>query len=115
MAGSLGPSRAIWQRLRYDSSKVDWKDFLTAGCYYKILDVNVAAHAADIIVKFDPGAGRLFHRHVAATTTMVLEGTFHVSIRPPMAWLRRSVGPAGRSNERLFRLALRVALAASLE
>jgi hypothetical protein len=63
---------------RYDSSKVDWKDFLTEGCYYKILDVNEAAHTADIIVKFDPGARCLFHRHVAATTTMVLEGTLHV-------------------------------------
>jgi hypothetical protein len=63
---------------QYDTSKVDWKDFLTDGCYYKILDVNVATHTADILVKFDPGARCLFHRHVAATTTMVLEGSLHV-------------------------------------
>ncbi|HLW70269.1 MAG TPA: hypothetical protein VKS22_06580 [Candidatus Binataceae bacterium] len=65
-------------RFRFDTGNIQWKDFLTEGCYYQILDVNVAAHTADIIVKFDPGARCLFHRHVAATTTLVLEGTLHV-------------------------------------
>lgn len=63
---------------RFATADIEWKDFLTEGCYYKILDVNPAAHTADIIVKFDPGARCLFHRHVAATTTLVLEGTLHV-------------------------------------
>jgi hypothetical protein len=69
---------AISNRFRFDTGNFRWKDFLTEGCYYQILDVNVAAHTADIIVKFDPGARCLFHRHVAATTTLVLEGTLHV-------------------------------------
>jgi hypothetical protein len=72
MAGSRGPSGASLQRFLNDSSTVDWNDFLTPRCYHKILDLNVAAHTADIIVKFDPGAGCPFssprgrdHRHDA--------------------------------------------------
>ena len=63
---------------RFDTKNIEWKDFLTDGCYYRILDVNIPAHTADMLVKFDPGARCLFHRHVAATTTLVLEGTLHV-------------------------------------
>lgn len=63
---------------RFDSSKIEWKDFLTEGCYYRILDVNVPAHTTDMLVKFDPAGRCLFHRHVAATTTLVLEGSLHV-------------------------------------
>jgi hypothetical protein len=63
---------------RFDTTNIPWKDFLTEGCYYRILDVNVEAHTADMLVKFDPGARCLFHRHVAATTTLVLEGSLHV-------------------------------------
>jgi hypothetical protein len=63
---------------RFDTSNIEWKDFLTEGCYYRILDVNIAARTADMLVKFDPGSRCLFHRHVAATTTLVLEGALHV-------------------------------------
>lgn len=63
---------------RFDTGKIEWKDFLTEGCYYRILDVNVAARTADMLVKFDPGSRCLFHRHVATTTTLVLEGSLHV-------------------------------------
>jgi hypothetical protein len=66
------------QSFRFDTKNIPWKDFLTEGCYYRILDVNVESHTADMLVKFDPGARCLFHRHVAATTTLVLEGSLHV-------------------------------------
>jgi hypothetical protein len=26
---------------RFDTKNIEWKDFLTEGCYYRILDVNV--------------------------------------------------------------------------
>ncbi|MGH7841186.1 MAG: cupin domain-containing protein [Candidatus Binataceae bacterium] len=77
-ATSTEPLKTTSAGFRFDTSKVPWRDFLTDGCYYQILDVNVAAHTADMIVKFDPGARCLFHRHVAATTTLVLEGSLHV-------------------------------------
>jgi len=63
---------------RFETSKIEWKDFLTEGCFYRILDVNIATHTADMLVKFDPGSRCLFHRHVAATTTLVLEGSLHI-------------------------------------
>lgn len=36
---------------RFDTREVDWKDFITTGCYYKLLDVNVATRTADMLVK----------------------------------------------------------------
>jgi hypothetical protein len=45
---------------RFDTRNIEWKDFLTEGCYYRILDVNVAARTADMLVKFDPGSRCLF-------------------------------------------------------
>jgi hypothetical protein len=66
---------------RFDTTNIPWKDFLTDGCYYRILDVNVEAHTADMLVKFDPGARCLFHRHVAATTTLVI-GRLAARLRP---------------------------------
>ena len=35
VAGSKG--------FRFDTSAVEWKKFLTDGCYYRIIDVNVPA------------------------------------------------------------------------
>ena len=63
---------------RFDTRNIKWKDFITKGCYYRILDVNVAAHTVDMLVKFDPGCECLWHRHVAATTSLVLEGSLWV-------------------------------------
>jgi len=66
------------KNFRFDTREVDWKDFITAGCYYKLLDVNVAARTADMIVKFDSGARCMYHRHVAPCTSLVLEGELHI-------------------------------------
>jgi phage gp29-like protein len=33
------------RNFRFDTKEVDWKDFITSGCYYKLLDVNVATSA----------------------------------------------------------------------
>ena len=79
---------------RFDTSNIAWKDFLTEGCYYRILNVNVDAHTTDMLVKFDPGARCLFHRHVAATTTLVLEGTLHV-FDQTAAGVVEKIKPAG--------------------
>jgi hypothetical protein len=60
-------SAALAKAFRFDTSAIEWKNFLTEGCYYRILDVNVAARTAEMLVKFDPGARCLNHRHVATT------------------------------------------------
>lgn len=68
---------------RYDTQNVDWKNFITEGCYYKILNVDVPNRTADMIVKFEPEARCIYHRHAATTITMVLEGALHVSEQTP--------------------------------
>ena len=61
-------------RFRFDTSEIEWKPFVTEGCVYRLLDVNVPARTADMIVKFEPNARCLNHRHVARTMSFVLEG-----------------------------------------
>ena len=63
---------------RFDTSGTDWKPFVTEGCFYRILDVNVPARSAEMLVKFTPGGRCLYHRHVAAVKTLVLEGDLHL-------------------------------------
>jgi len=63
---------------RFDTRDVDWKKFVTDGTYYKLLHVDVDSRTADMIVKFEPRARCLHHRHVAATTSLVLEGELHI-------------------------------------
>ena len=63
---------------RYDTSDVEWRDFITPGCYYKLLHVDEANGHADMLVKFEPRAECMYHRHAATTTTLVLEGELRV-------------------------------------
>ncbi len=62
----------------YDTSSVEWRDFITEGCYYRLLNVDVAAKQADMLVKFEPNSQCMYHRHAATTTTMVLQGELRV-------------------------------------
>ena len=79
---------------RYDTSALDWKPFVTEGCFYRILDVNVPARSAEMLVKFTPGGRCLYHRHVAAVKTLVLEGDLHLFEPTPQGEVH-SVKPAG--------------------
>ncbi|MGH7291129.1 MAG: cupin domain-containing protein [Myxococcota bacterium] len=63
---------------RYDTSDVEWRDFITEGCYYKLLNVDLEARQADMLVKFEPNSECLYHRHAATTTTLVLEGELRI-------------------------------------
>lgn len=65
-------------KFRYDTSEFDWRVFITEGCYYKLLNVDVEHGQADMIVKFEPNSECIYHRHAATTTTMVLEGELRV-------------------------------------
>ena len=72
MANAAHDSNAL-RNFRFDTKDVDWKDFITAGCYYKLLDVNVGARTADMIVKFDRleerPDGVAFHWTLTGTNT----------------------------------------------
>lgn len=61
----------------------DWRDFLTEGCFYKILNVDRAARQVDLLVKFEPASECLYHRHAATTTTLVLEGELVIREQTP--------------------------------
>ena|SRR5213594_1402226 len=76
-------------------SNIERKEFVTEGCYYRILDVSVAARTADMIVKFEPNARCLNHRHVARTMSFVLEGDLHVLEQTADGKTRTTVKPAG--------------------
>ena len=82
-------------KFAFDTSHIEWKPFITEGCYYKILDVNVPARTADMIVKFVPNARCLNHRHVARTMSFVLEGELHVVEKTADGQTRTTVKKAG--------------------
>ena len=82
-------------KFRFDTTNVEWKSFVTEGCYYRLLDVNVPARTADMLVKFEPNARCLNHRHVARTMSFVLEGELHVIEKTPDGKTRKTVKPAG--------------------
>jgi hypothetical protein len=85
----------IAPKFSFDTSNIEWKEFVTEGCYYRILDVNVPARTADMIVKFEPNARCLNHRHVARTMSFVLEGELHVLEKTADGKTRKTVKPAG--------------------
>ena len=92
---STAPDQSQLRNFRFDTKEVDWKDFITTGCYYKLLDVNVATRTADMLVKFEPGARCLYHRHVAPATSLVLEGELHIVDKTSTGETLRVVKPAG--------------------
>ncbi|MEQ1889140.1 MAG: hypothetical protein ABL951_08180 [Alphaproteobacteria bacterium] len=73
-AQSLRPTPSSKPAFQFDTSAVDWRDFVTEGCFYRILNVDIASGQADMIVKFEANSECLYHRHTAIVTTLVLEG-----------------------------------------
>lgn len=65
-------------RYSFDTSDVEWRDFITPGCFYKLLHVDPETRQADMLVKFEPNSECMYHRHAATTTTLVLEGELRV-------------------------------------
>ena len=92
---STAHDQSSLRNFRFDTNEVDWKDFITSGCYYKLLDVNVVTRTADMLVKFEPGARCLYHRHVAPATSLVLEGELHIFDQTSAGETLRVVKPAG--------------------
>ena len=77
-AQTVANGRSTPTAFAFDTSTVDWAPFITDGCYYKLLNVDVDARQADMIVKFAPNSECLYHRHAATTTTLVLAGELRV-------------------------------------
>jgi len=62
---------------------IEWRPFITPGCYYKLLHVDVPGRQTDMLVKFEANSECLHHRHAATTTTLVLEGELRVREQTP--------------------------------
>ena len=78
----------------FDTSNVEWKPFLTEGCVYRILSVDLEDKAADMLVKFEPHCQCLFHRHAATVATLVLEGELRIREQTPEGEILK-IKPAG--------------------
>ncbi len=77
-ATALSANTADKSGFKYDTSKVEWHKFFTPGTYYRILNVNVEARTADMLVKFEAEGQCMYHRHACCTSTLVLEGELRV-------------------------------------
>lgn len=82
MSESRKPASAA-DRYRFDTRDVRWRNFITDGAYYALLNVDLEARQADMLVKFDANCQCLYHRHTARTTSLVLEGELHVREQTP--------------------------------
>src|SRR5687767_8172543 len=82
------------QSFHFDAEDIDWKPFVTEGCFYRILDVNVPERSAEMVVKFTPGGRCAWHRHAAKVKTLVLQGDLHLFEPGPNGEVR-TVKPPG--------------------
>jgi hypothetical protein len=78
----------------FDTSQIEWTHFQGSPRFDYPIDYAVAVLAAqpelgalDLLVKWAPNAYCHFHRHLAATTTLVLAGEQHI----------RETGPDGEA------------------
>ncbi|MGH7962888.1 MAG: hypothetical protein ACRERD_13835, partial [Candidatus Binatia bacterium] len=53
------------KRFCFDTSHVDWKEFIPGSVDFTILAVNVATNTVDLLARFAPGKQCFYHRHVA--------------------------------------------------
>lgn len=76
---------AMPPRFRFDTNHIEWTH-LKGGAEFDypidywlaVLGARPEIGALDILVKWEPNAYCHFHRHVAATTVLVLEGEQHI-------------------------------------
>jgi hypothetical protein len=73
---------------------IEWRPFITPGCFYKLLHVDVPNRQTDMLVKFEANSECMYHRHAATTTTLVLEGELRVREQAPDGEVVK-VKPAG--------------------
>ena len=78
----------------FEDSAIEWRPFITRGCFYKLLHVDVPGRQTDMLVKFDANSECMYHRHAATTTTLVLEGELRVREQTPAGEVVK-VKPAG--------------------
>lgn len=64
------------QTYKFDDRAIEWRPFAGfEGLYFHLLNVDHDAGVVDMLMKFDPNAKCVPHRHVGPTKTLVLEGS----------------------------------------
>ena len=64
---------------RFDDQNVTWLPFgKFKGLAYTIFDVDVEKRTADVMFRFEPNTKCFYHRHVAASSALVVDGEHHV-------------------------------------
>ena len=64
---------------QFDDSNITWLPFGNyKGLAYTILDVDVERRTADVMFRFDPDTSCFYHRHVAASSAIVVAGEHRV-------------------------------------
>lgn len=81
------------------SDNVAWRPFPGFdGLYYWVLTVNRDTDVVDMLMKFDPNAQCVPHRHVGPTRTLVIEGE-HILFEPGDCTIEVSRKIAGQLGE----------------
>ena len=64
---------------QFDDTHITWLPFGNyKGLAYTILDVDVERRTADVMFRFDPNTTCFYHRHVAASSAIVVAGEHRV-------------------------------------
>lgn len=64
---------------KFDDENVTWLPFgKFKGLAYTIFDVNVEKRTADVMFRFEPNTKCFYHRHVAASSAIVIDGEHHI-------------------------------------
>lgn len=83
------------------SDTVAWRPFPGFdGLYYWVLTVDRDTHVVDMLMRFDPNAKCVPHRHVGPTRTLVIEGE-HILFEPDdpsVATNRKIAGDLGTND-----------------
>ncbi len=87
---------------RFDLSSVDWTHMVGGPEFDYPIEYDVAVLGSqpecgslDLLVRFAPHSHCHFHRHVAATRTLVLQGEHHVFDMEPNGETIHKIKPAG--------------------
>jgi len=64
---------------RFDDRNIQWRPFPGfEGLYYWVLDVDDRRGLVDMLMRFEPDARCVPHRHVGPTRTLVIEGVHRI-------------------------------------
>lgn len=85
-----------------DGAALPWRDTPCAGVRWKKLEYEPASGRSAVLLRFEPGAAYLAHRHPAGEEYLVLEGSLEDGGRTWGAgtWVRHAPGSAHAPRSR---------------